>query len=65
MPISVPAQITVPFATSGLKNAIPANANNTTGNAGFDLGFPSINRRQQLVAASRHLARISMGFFST
>lgn len=43
MPISAPTQIAVPFATSGLKNTIPANANNTTGNAGFDLGFPSIN----------------------
>lgn len=43
MPISQPPFIEVPFAESGLKNAIPANANNVTGNAGFDLGFPPIN----------------------
>lgn len=43
MPISQPPLIEVPFAESGLKNAIPANANNVTGNAGFDLGFPPIN----------------------
>lgn len=43
MPISQPPLIEVPFAESGLKNAIPANANNITGNAGFDLGFPPIN----------------------
>lgn len=43
MPISIPSQITVPFATSGLKNAIPATANNVTGNAGYDAGFPTIN----------------------
>lgn len=43
MPISQPPFIEVPFAESGLKNAIPANADNVTGNAGFDLGFPPIN----------------------
>ena len=43
MPISQPPFIKVPFAESGLKNAIPPNANNVTGNAGFDLGFPPIN----------------------
>lgn len=43
MPISTPSQITVPFATSGLKNAIPAAANPVTGNAGYDLGFTSTN----------------------
>lgn len=43
MPISPPVQITVPFATSGLKNTIPANTNNVTGNAGYDAGFGSIN----------------------
>lgn len=43
MPISQPPLIEVPFAESGLKNAIPANANNITGNAGYDLGFPPIN----------------------
>lgn len=43
MPISTPNQITVPFATSGLKNAIPAAANPVTGNAGYDAGFPATN----------------------
>lgn len=43
MPISTPAQITVPFATSGLKNSIPSTSNNVTGNAGYDAGFPAIN----------------------
>lgn len=43
MSISTPVQITVPFATSGLKNAIPGAANPITGNAGYDLGFPAIN----------------------
>lgn len=43
MPISPPTKITVPFATSGLKNAIPANTNNVTGNAGYDAGFGAIN----------------------
>jgi hypothetical protein len=43
MSISPPTKITVPFATSGLKNPIPANTNNVTGNAGYDAGFGSIN----------------------
>lgn len=43
MPISPPVQITVPFATSGLKNTIPATTNNVTGTAGYDAGFGSIN----------------------
>lgn len=43
MPISTPDQITVPFATSGLKNAIPAASNPVTGNAGYDAGFPATN----------------------
>jgi len=43
MPISTPSQITVPFATSGLKNPIPATANPVTGNAGYDAGFPATN----------------------
>lgn len=42
MPISTPSKITVPWATSGLKNAIPAAANNITGAAGYDNGFPAI-----------------------
>src|SRR4051812_15783651 len=43
MPINTPPQITVPFATSGLKNTIPAASNNTTGNAGYNQGFPASN----------------------
>lgn len=43
MSLSPPVQITVPFATGGLKNAIPANANPTNGHAGYDVGFPAIN----------------------
>lgn len=43
MPISPPTKITVPFATSGLKNAIPANTDNVTGKAGYDAGFGAIN----------------------
>ncbi|APU01306.1 tail fiber protein [Aeromonas phage 51] len=40
MSISEPSKITVPFAESGIKNAIPQEANNATGKAGFDKGFP-------------------------
>lgn len=43
MSVSEPGKITVPWATGGLKNAIPANANPTTGNAGYDQGFPPVN----------------------
>ena len=43
MPISTPTQITVPFATSGLKNAIPAASDPVKGNAGYDQGFTAIN----------------------
>lgn len=43
MSLSPPVQIKVPFATGGLKNAIPANANPTDGHAGYDVGFPAIN----------------------
>lgn len=42
MSISEPAKITTPWANTGSKNPIPANANNTTGAAGFDKGFPDI-----------------------
>lgn len=42
MSISEPAKITTPWADTGSKNQIPANANNTTGVAGFDKGFPDI-----------------------
>lgn len=40
MSIIEPEKIPVPFASLGLKNSIPENANNTTGKAGFDHGFP-------------------------
>lgn len=42
MSISEPDKITTPWASTGSKNPIPANANNTTGAAGFDNGFPDI-----------------------
>ncbi|MEG1818076.1 hypothetical protein [Pseudomonas sp.] len=42
MPITEPNKITTPWASTGSKNPIPANANNTTGTAGFDKGFPDI-----------------------
>lgn len=43
MPISTPSQIVTPWAESGLKNAIPQNADPINGLAGFDQGFPAIN----------------------
>lgn len=43
MSLSTPTQITVPFANTGLKNAIPPTSNNTTGNAGYNNGFPPVN----------------------
>ncbi len=43
MSVSEPGKITTPWATGGLKNAIPANANPATGNAGYDQGFPAVN----------------------
>lgn len=43
MPISTPTQITVPFATSGLKTSIPAASDPITGRAGYDQGFTAIN----------------------
>lgn len=39
-PISDPKKFLTAFAESGLKNSIPETANNTTGKAGFDKGFP-------------------------
>ena len=42
MSISEPAKIITPWASTGSKNPIPASANNTTGAAGFDKGFPDI-----------------------
>ncbi|WAX22804.1 hypothetical protein MAJJADAN_00042 [Pseudomonas phage Amjad_SA] len=43
MSISPPDKITVPFATSGIKAAIPGNADPVDGRAGYDQGFPAIN----------------------
>lgn len=43
MSLSTPTQIDVPFADLGTRTAIPAAANNTTGRAGYDFGFPPIN----------------------
>jgi len=42
MSLSTPSQITVPFANSGTRNDIPAAADNSTGLAGYDVGFPPI-----------------------
>lgn len=42
MPISTPTKIVTPWATSGLKNAIPQASDNITGAAGYDAGFPAI-----------------------
>lgn len=43
MSVPEPSKILTPWASSGLKNAIPATANPVTGNAGYDQGFPAIN----------------------
>lgn len=43
MSVLEPSKILTPWATSGLKNAIPPTANPVTGNAGYDQGFPAIN----------------------
>lgn len=43
MPISIPNKISVPWATSGLKNTIPAASDPLTGLAGYDQGFTAIN----------------------
>lgn len=43
MSVPEPSKILTPWATSGLKNAIPPTANPATGNAGYDQGFPAIN----------------------
>lgn len=42
MSIAEPAKIITPWANTGSKNPIPQNANNTTGEAGYDKGFPDI-----------------------
>lgn len=43
MPVNIPPKIPVPWATSGLKNTIPATSDPVTGNAGYDQGFTAIN----------------------
>jgi len=43
MSLSIPTQIAVPFADTGLKVTIPATSNNVTGRAGYNQGFPAIN----------------------
>lgn len=42
MSIVEPAKIITPWADTGSKNPIPQNSNNTTGEAGYDKGFPDI-----------------------
>lgn len=42
MSIAEPAKIITPWADTGSKNPIPQNSNNTTGEAGYDKGFPDI-----------------------
>lgn len=42
MPISEPEKIITPWASTGSKNPIPPESNNSTGAAGFDKGFPDI-----------------------
>lgn len=59
MSIVEPSKIPVPFADSGLKNAIPQTANNTTGKAGFDKGFPE---RTMLPKASGGIPPSGMDF---
>ena len=59
MSIVEPSKIPVPFADSGLKNAIPQAANNTTGKAGFDKGFPE---RTMLPKASGGIPPSGMDF---
>ena len=59
MSIVEPSKIPVPFADSGLKNAIPQAANNTTGKAGFDKGFPE---RTMLPKASDGIPPSGMDF---
>lgn len=43
MPISTPDQIITPWASTGLKDAIPQTADPVNGRAGYDQGFPAIN----------------------
>ncbi|MGL4756436.1 MAG: hypothetical protein ACRCXB_29120 [Aeromonadaceae bacterium] len=57
--ITEPLKFPVPFAETGLKNAIPATANNATGKAGFDKGFPE---RTMLPKASGGIPPSGMDF---
>lgn len=57
--INEPSKFVTPFAESGLKNPIPATANNTTGKAGFDKGFPE---RTMLPKASGGIPPSGMDF---
>ena len=59
MSISEPAKIPRPFAETGIKNPIPPAANNTTGKAGFDKGFPE---RTMLPKASGGIPPSGMDF---
>lgn len=59
MSILEPAKIPRPFAETGLKNPIPPAANNTTGKAGFDKGFPE---RTMLPKASGGIPPSGMDF---
>lgn len=57
--ITEPLKFSTPFAETGLKNAIPATANNATGKAGFDKGFPE---RTMLPKASGGIPPSGMDF---
>ena len=57
--ITEPSKFVTPFAESGLKNTIPATANNATGKAGFDKGFPE---RTMLPKASGGIPPSGMDF---
>lgn len=57
--ITEPLKFSTPFAETGLKNTIPATANNATGKAGFDKGFPE---RTMLPKASGGIPPSGMDF---
>lgn len=57
--ITEPLKFSTQFAETGLKNAIPATANNATGKAGFDKGFPE---RTMLPKASGGIPPSGMDF---
>lgn len=52
--MDIPAQITVPFAQNGMKNAIPINGSDTDANASFQQGFPprTMSKESDAVAPS-------------